>query len=215
MIEYSFGIFVKVLIVLAPFFVLSVFAAITENYTDLRRRKLAIRTTISILITCLIFYFLGDIAFSSFGITLDAFRIGAGIVLFLSGLEMVRGTNQIRSAHDNSTDVHASTEDISVVPLTIPIVVGPGAIGVLITLSSVANNAKSRLCDIIGIILSILVVGLLLYHTSLLEKVLKKRGLTILSKLTGLFLVALATQIIMSGILGFAKGFIEMMKDVL
>ena len=93
---------VNMFLLMTPFFVLSVFVSLTDQMTIKARHRLAIRTTLAILIICTIIYLFGDVIFEYLGITLDAFRIGAGLVLLLSGIELVRGTGGVRSMNTDA-----------------------------------------------------------------------------------------------------------------
>jgi len=85
------SIWIKLFFLLTPFFVLSIFLSLTQDLSSGQRRRSALWLTIDVVIICLVLYFLGNAIFSVFGITLDAFRIGAGALLFLSAVDLVRG----------------------------------------------------------------------------------------------------------------------------
>ena len=187
--------FVKIFFLLTPFFVLSVYVTLTRGEEEISRRKLAARTTIAVLVIAMVLYLFGEQIFRYLGITLDAFRIGSGIVLLLSGIEVVRGSGiptGVRQSNDDG--------DISVVPLAIPYTVGPGTVGTLLVMGAGAPSTEVRIAEILGIIFAVFALGALLFFSNKLEKLLKRKGLNILSKLTGLFLAALASQIIFEGI---------------
>ena len=189
------GVFVKIFFLLTPFFVLSVYVTLTRGEEEISRRKLAARTTIAVLVIAMVLYLFGEQIFRYLGITLDAFRIGSGIVLLLSGIEVVRGSGiptGVRQSNDDG--------DISVVPLAIPYTVGPGTVGTLLVMGADAPSTEVRIAEILGIIFAVFALGALLFFSNKLEKLLKRKGLNILSKLTGLFLAALASQIIFEGI---------------
>ena len=189
------GVFVKIFFLLTPFFVLSVYVTLTRGEEEISRRKLAARTTIAVLVIAMVLYLFGEQIFRYLGITLDAFRIGSGIVLLLSGIEVVRGSGiptGVRQSNDDG--------DISVVPLAIPYTVGPGTVGTLLVMGAGAPSTEVRIAEILGIIFAVFALGALLFFSNKLEKLLKRKGLNILSKLTGLFLTALASQIIFEGI---------------
>lgn len=113
------GVFVKIFFLLTPFFVLSVYVTLTRGEEHMTRRKLAVRTTVAVLVIVMILYLFGEAIFRYLGITLDAFRIGSGIVLLLSGIEVVRGTGiPARPPVERR-------RGIAVVPLAIPYTVGP------------------------------------------------------------------------------------------
>ncbi len=189
------GVFVKIFFLLTPFFVLSVYVTLTRGEEEISRRKLAARTTIAVLVIAMVLYLFGEQIFRYLGITLDAFRIGSGIVLLLSGIEVVRGSGiptGVRQSNDDG--------DISVVPLAIPYTVGPGTVGTLLVMGAGAPSTEVRIAEILGIIFAVFALGALLFFSNKLERLLKRKGLNILSKLTGLFLAALALLVIFEGI---------------
>lgn len=194
-IHVFIGMVVQFFFLLTPFFVLSLFVSLTVGMTLKEQRKLAVRTTLAILIIVVILYLLGDRIFGYLGITLDAFRIGAGLVLLLSGIEVVRSSGTPSGTRQCDDD-----GDVAVVPLAIPYTVGPGTIGTLLTMGASAESAAIRISHLAGIVIAVFMMGALLYFSATLERLLKKKGLNILSKLTGLFLAALASQLIFTGI---------------
>ena len=191
----TIGIFIKVLFLLTPFFVLSRFISLTRGTTTEERHRLALRATRACLVICLIVYLFGRQIFSCLGITLDAFRIGSGIILLLTGIEVVRNSGGCTGLRQCDED-----GDIAVVPLAIPYTVGPGTVGTLLVMGAGTADTATRVTEIVGIVVAVLLLGGMLYFSASLEKILKKKGLNILSKLTGLFLAALASQIVFEGI---------------
>lgn len=188
------GVFVKIFFLLTPFFILSIFVTLTRDEEAATRRKLAIRTTVAVLVIVMVLYLFGEAIFRYLGITLDAFRIGSGIVLLLSGIEVVRSSGVPAGRQSNEDG------DISVVPLAIPYTVGPGTIGTLLVMSAGNTSPEVRITEILGIVFAVGALGFLLFFSDTLENLLKRKGLNILSKLTGLYLAALASQIIFQGI---------------
>ena len=130
------------------------------------------------------------------GITLNAFRVGAGVVLFLNGLDLVRGSGVPRAK------MCAGDGDMAVVPMAIPYTVGPATIGVLLLMGANVRGMTQRVTELAAITVVGVLVGLLLTFARRLELVLKEKGLSILGKLTGMYLVALASQIVFDGIRG-------------
>jgi len=197
MLPYIANAGVKIFILLAPFFILSVFVTMTEPLSLKKRRLIALRASLAIWVVSLIVYFLGDWILRGLGITLNSFSIGAGLVLLLSALSMVKGSNDSPRSHAED-----SGDDIAVVPLAIPCAVGPGTTGALLVMGSESTALARVTYDILAITLAIAVIGVILFYANVIERLVKKRGISILSKLTGLFLCALATQIIINGIKG-------------
>ena len=197
-LSYVVGLIIKLFLLLTPFFVLSVFIATCDGMETRARKTLAFRTGLAVIFACLVLYLFGEVIFDCLGISLNAFRIGAGLVLMLNGIDMVR------SSLPKNRQV-AEEGDPAVVPLAIPTTVGPGTIGTLLVMGSKVNGSTERFFDCIAIVLACVGVGLMLYFSHGVAKVLQKRGVKILSKLTGMYLVALAAQIMGDGICGFLK----------
>lgn len=190
---------VRLTLLCTPFFVLSVFFSITGDLTVAEKRTLARRTATAVLCAACIIYLFGGLLFQYLGITLNAFRIGAGLVLMLSGIELVRSTG-VPKGRDVGND-----NDVSVVPLAIPVTLGPGTIGALLEMGAKEGNLAIRINDCCAILVASAVLFAVLFFSDALARLLKGKGIVIVTKLTGMYLVALAAEIIFTGIAGFLK----------
>ncbi len=195
--EIFISTFLKIFFLMTPFFVLTMFLTITQDATVGQRKALAIKVTISVTIISLILLFFGKYIFSLFGITLDAFRIGAGALLFLTAIDLVKGTEQ------SSKVGHKDISQLAVVPLSIPMIIGPGTTGILLVMGATFDSTSSMFMGSLSLLLAVLSIGLMLYTSSLLEKIIGKHGLQVMSKITGLILAALSAQIVFTGIKNF------------
>lgn len=195
--EVFISTFLKMFFIMTPFFVLSVFLTVTNEATNFERKTLAIKVTISVIVTSLILLFFGKHIFSVFGITLDAFRIGAGALLFLTAVELIKGNKDTAKAEDKALN------DLAVVPLAIPVTIGPGTIGILLVMGASFETTSSLVVGSLALICAVLVVGFMLYTSSVIEKLVGKQGLLVISKITGLFLAALSAQIVFTGVKSF------------
>ncbi|WP_426151093.1 MarC family protein [Pseudomonas sp. DC3000-4b1] len=190
-----FSVYLKMLVLYSPFFVLSCFIGLSRGYSLKERKRLAWRVALGVLVASLLLYLFGRVIFSVFGITADAFRIGAGSVLFISALGMAQGKSAVQT--DNVQ------QDVTIVPLTIPLTVGPGTIGALLVMGVSQPHWDDKLLAIVGIALASLTVGIVLYLSNRIEALLGDQGLQIVSRLMGLFVCALAAQIIFTGVRGY------------
>jgi multiple antibiotic resistance protein len=195
MLSALFSVYLKLLVLYSPFFVLSCFISLTIGYTTKERKRLAWKVALGVLIASLLLYLFGKYIFVLFGITIDAFRIGAGSVLFISALGMAQGKSVVQS--DNSQ------QDVTIVPLTIPLTVGPGTIGALLLMGAGQPHWDDKLLAVAAIALASLTVGVVMYMSSQFERLLGDQGLQIVSRLMGLFVCALAAQIIFTGVKNF------------
>jgi multiple antibiotic resistance protein len=192
MFSTTLSLYLNMLVLYGPFFVLSCFISLTRGYTPRERRRLAIKVALSVLFASVLLYLFGDMIFLIFGITLDAFRIGAGSVLFISALGMAQGKPVVQQ--------ESLQDDVSIVPLTIPLTVGPGTIGALLVMSASQPELDERIPALLAILAASFTVGLVLYLSNGFERLLGEQGLQILSRLMGLFVCALAAQIIFTGV---------------
>ena len=189
MLQVLFSVYLKMLVLYSPFFVLSCFISLTRGYSRKEQRRLAWKVAVATLVSS------GRVIFSVFGITVDAFRIGAGSVLFISALGMAQGKSAVQT--DNVQ------QDVTIVPLTIPLTVGPGTIGALLVMGIGQPHWDDKLTAILSIALASFTVGVVLYLANHIERILGDQGLQIVSRLMGLFVCALAAQIIFTGVKGY------------
>lgn len=198
MISLILSTFFNFFFLLTPFFVLLLFLDVCKDKNVKEQKKIAFKTTGYILGICLVILFFGNTIFSTLGITLIAFQIGSGLILLLSGIGMMKD-NTVK------TRVVSSNSDPSLIPLTLPITVGPGTVGALFILGSKVTtlSVSSLICSILGIFLAVFAIWLLLFYSNFILKIIGYNGLKVLSKLTGLFLSILAIQSILNGITSF------------
>jgi multiple antibiotic resistance protein len=194
MLSQYFAIVARLFFLLTPFFVLSIFLTMTSSMEAAEKRRTAVRTSISSAFICLFVYFFGNFFFSFLGITLDAFRVGAGLILLLNAIELING---------KSKAPEAGNTDISVVPLSVPVTIGPGTIGALLLLGTDSSTFIVKIVDCAGVLTGVFILSLMLYFSDRVEKFLGGRNLVILGKLTGLVISTLAMQMIFTGIVNF------------
>ena len=196
--ELFLDIFTKVFFILSPFFSVSMFLLLSGNMDPRARRRCALRTSVAILVLCFLVYFFGNLIFRVLGITVPAFQVGAGTLLFLTSLQMVSGR---RSEIALDPD-----EDFAVVPLAIPMIVGPGTIGTLLVLGMEISGTREKVVAGSAILLAVIMISLFLFLAMPIARILGQKGLQMMMKLTGLILTAIAAQIIFSGVNGFLRG---------
>lgn len=195
MLTLFVNVFLKIFLIFTPFFVISAFLSLTKDESQADRQRIAIKVTSAIGLTCLVLFLFGSYIFALFGITLDAFRIGAGAVLFLSAVAMIQGKATVSPQE--------AKEDVAVVPLAIPITVGPGTIGALLVMGAGLKTAPEKMTACLALLCAVLLLGGLLFTAGRMERFLGQQGLTILTKLTGLFVSAIAAQIFFTGLKNF------------
>jgi MarC family membrane protein len=177
------------------------FLAVTAGMNRAQRKQVAFRASVIAFCVFVLFALAGTVILSLFGITLPAFRVAGGLLLFWIAFEMVFEKRQQR--HENTAKC-AITEDeihsVSVFPLAIPLLAGPGAISATILLSGDFAGAVDRTA-LIGIIFAIMVptYGVFLLAERI-DGLLGETGRTVLTRLLGVILSALAVQFVADGI---------------
>lgn len=197
--SFFFSVYIKFFFIMTPFFVTTIFLSMTKGSSENDQKRLALKVTFAIAISCLIVLYFGKYIFDLFGITLDAFRIGAGSLLFLTAVDLVQKDVNEKPSCGADISKHA------VVPLAIPVTVGPGTVGALMVMGAEMKNVIDVGLGSLSLLCAIASVGVMLYLSSKIEKLIGTSGLIVLSKVTGLILSALAAQIIFTGIKNFLQ----------
>ena len=181
------------------------FLAVTAGMNRAERGQVALRASVIAFTVFVLFALAGTVILKLFGITLPAFRVAGGLLLFWIAFEMVFERRQER--HENTAKRAITQDDIhgvSVFPLAIPLMAGPGAISAVILLSGDFSSALDRTA-LIGIVLAIvaLTYGIFLLAERV-EGLLGATGRTVLTRLLGVILSALAVQFVSDGIKALA-----------
>lgn len=198
LIPLFFNYWLKIFFIFTPFFSLSIFLVLTKNMTPKERNMIAIRVMLAVIIACVVLYFFGTTIFNLFGITVDAFRVGAGGLLFMSAVDLVK-------SNENTKISPSDTQDIAVVPIAIPMIVGPGTIGMLLVMGAEMTDLPQKITGCMSLIAAGLTMGATLLCAPLIAHALGPKGINIVSKLTGIIVAAIAGQIFFTGVCNFIK----------
>ena len=185
----------KFFFLITPFFALSMFLALLPDAGEDERRRVANRTVVAAWIISVSMFLFGQVIFNVLGISVDAFRIGAGALLFLSAVSLMNPKV--------STAGHDDGNDIAVVPLAMPVVIGPATCGPLLVKGAEVCSWSGRLTMIAAMTISLLALWIILRVGATIERHLGNKGIAILMRLTGLVLSALSAQMIMTGVKSF------------
>ena len=158
-----------------------------------RRRKVLLRELCFVLVLLLFFFFLGKSILGWLGITASSLNISGGIMLFLIAVGMVFPTR--RSPHLN-----LSSSELFIVPVSVPLIVGPAAISLVMMQAALSTDLLSRLEGVLSILLAWGPSALLLYFSDCLLNLLGEKGTTALTRLMGTILVLLAVQMVLNGV---------------
>lgn len=201
MIELFISAFATFFVVIDPPGCAPIFASLTAGSSAQHRRAMAIRSVVVAGAILLAFAIFGEAFLRALGISLDAFRIAGGIMLFLIALEMVFEKRQERR-ENRAEDVkaRAQPEDISIFPMGIPMIAGPGSIASAMLLTSRAEGLEQDLIVLaaIGIVLIMTFAALLL--AAPLMRLVGDRMEAMITRLLGVILAALAVQFVIDGV---------------
>ena len=181
-----------------PLGTMPVFLTMTQGMTEKERRFIVTRATVTAFIIIMVFTFGGQFLFKFFGISTDGFRIAGGFIIFKIGFDMLQARYTPMKLRDEEIKQYA--DDISITPLGIPMLCGPGAIANAIVLMQDADTIELK-----GVLIgSIAVIYLLTYFilraSTRLVKVLGETGNNVMMRLMGLILMVIGVECFVSGV---------------
>lgn len=195
-------------VVIDPAGLAAMFAALTRGGDSAYRRQMAVKAVLLSTGILFVFTFIGAQLLHALGVSLPAFKIAGGILLFLVAIDMIFARQSgLRSATVREQEEARFREDISVFPLAFPLIAGPGALTTVILLAGNAQGhfwAYVSVFVILAIVLSITLLALL--ASGLLMRVLGVTGSNVLGRLLGVVLAAMAVQFVIDGVLGALPG---------
>jgi multiple antibiotic resistance protein len=180
-----------------------VFVALTQGMSAHKRKTIGIRACLIGFCLLALFGLFGESVLGFAGISMPAFQISGGALLFLTALEMVferRGKRRNeKSGHGEDDD-----RDPSVFPLSTPLIAGPGAIASIILLTNAVDDNLWQLGGVFfAMFIVVLTVLALFMMSDFLERLLRKTGILVVSRVLGMLLAALSIQFILNGLTGF------------
>lgn len=191
--------FVTMFVVIDPLGLTPMFVALTQGMPARERRAIAIRACVTALGILIVFALFGEAVLGFVGISMPAFRVAGGILLFLTALDMLfdrRSKRREDQAEDHS-------DDPSVFPLAIPLIAGPGSIASIILLTGQQPGWQGYAIAI-AVSTAVIALALLLFLSSgLLERALGRTGINVATRLLGMLLAALSVQFVLDGLRAF------------
>lgn len=200
-LEFFVSALVTLTLVVDPVGLVPTFLAITERMSGKVRRHVAVRASLiagAILVGAAL---IGDWLLRQLGITLPAFRIAGGLLLFAVAFEMVLGIRQRRATEDAEHAIEEHARDVAAFPLAIPMMAGPGAITATILLAGQATYRWQWLAALIAVTVIVMLACIVSFFAA--ERISRLLGVTgnvVLSRLLGVILAALAVQYVVDGV---------------
>ena len=202
-----FSAFITLFVVIDPPGCAPIYAGLTKGAAPAERRSMAIRAVVIAGIILIGFALFGEDLLDALHIELDSFRIAVGIMLFLIALEMVfEKRTQRREDRAEKVAATPEVEDVSVFPMAMPMLAGPGAIAAIMLLTNEARGTEETLV-VLGAMLAVLALtAAALIAAGPLIRVLGDRVEAVITRLLGVLLAALATQYVLDGLKGTFVG---------
>jgi len=208
--------FIAVLAILNPIGNVPIFLEhVSQDSSDVQK-NIAKLLAFSVFAIAVLFFFVGQPFLRVFGISIPAFRISGGILIMMIGLRMLHGkpkfeNNGLEIKAKETNSFREATERLSslIVPLAMPIFIGPGAITTIILYAQKPFNFITGVGMITALAMACTVVGVVLYLSRWLFRILRNNGMQIVSRTMGLILCAIAVQFVIQGIAQLVPGLID------
>ncbi len=202
MMDLAFFItaFTTLFVVIDPFGTTPIFVALTQDMDARTRRKTAFRSCLTAVFILIAFAAFGEALLGFVGISMAAFRVAGGALLFLTALDMLFDRRTKRREDRAEEEEHP---DPSVFPLAIPLIAGPGSIATIILLAG-QHPGVLGIVEACLVMLAVMSVVLIFFLAGgLIARILGKTGLNVLTRLLGMLLAALSVQFILDGLKAF------------
>ncbi|MCC5793777.1 MAG: MarC family protein [Chromatiales bacterium] len=210
LVEYFFVAIAAVFVIINPLTTAFVFASLTTRASEAEREAIARRAVVVSSAMLCTFALLGSVIFQLFGITLAAFRVAGGLILFGIAMGMLQRSEDPEHEQEGDKPSGRIADDISIVPLAIPFISGPGAIATTMILTSEAPDRWHVVVVFFAVMLTTISCYYAMVNSRYVIRFLGDTGRRILTKIFGLILAVIAVQFILNG-LGEALGtFVEM-----
>jgi multiple antibiotic resistance protein len=196
----SFGLlcFTSFFTLINPLSTMPVFMTMTAGLSEQERTHTARKASIVALITIIIFALSGQLLFKFFGISVNSFRVVGGVIFFIMGMDMLQA--RLGQVKIKDSEVKAYVNDISVTPLAIPMICGPGAITNSIVLMEDASTLTRKIVLFGMILFVMLITYLVFYSSSRILKILGQTGINVMMRLMGLIVMVIAVEFFFSGL---------------
>ncbi|WP_226550956.1 MarC family protein [Celeribacter naphthalenivorans] len=192
--------FMTLFVIIDPIGLAPLFVALTQGASAKHRRAVGLRAVMIAFVILTLFGLFGDHVLEFIGISMPAFRIAGGLLLFLTALEMLFEKRSKRRSEHAEHPEHQPVEDPSVFPLATPLLAGPGAITSMILLIDQADGVPGVLM-MLGVMVAVLGVCLIFFALSnVMERGLGATGINVVTRLMGMLLAALSVQFVADGI---------------
>jgi len=199
MLDFGTTAFISILFLVDPPGTVPAFISLTARYSPVKRKKTALVASLTATLTLAGFAAIGNYLFQVLGLTLPAFQIAGGLILFLVALDMIRAQRQTQEDPDEMKESEEAA-DVAVAPLAIPMLAGPAALSTVAVLMAQAQNIGQVSLVYLAILLTGLITFVTLRLAEPIQRRLGKTGIHILGRVLGLVLAGIAVQFVLNGL---------------
>lgn len=192
--------FTTIFVIVNPIEATLVYIALTSSQTSKERTHIYRRTTLVAFAIAILFALAGDAVLRIFGITVDSLRVAGGILLFLVAMDMLRGVRRQGKVTEAELIDANSREDVSIFPLAIPLLTGPGAITTVVVLMGAADGLTEKGLVLLAICLTFLATFFILKFSQYIDRALGITGIMVMTRIMGLILGAVAVSFVATGV---------------
>ncbi|MAJ50945.1 MAG: antibiotic resistance protein MarC [Flammeovirgaceae bacterium] len=189
--------------VMNPLGTVPIFVGLTQEHSTLERNKIAFWASFNVLVILLISFFAGKFILIFFGITLNSLKISGGLIIIFSGFSLLTGAfAKSKGMSKESVQEDISTRsDVSLTPLALPMIAGPGTISLLITFNQEHSGLENIMIILGAIVISTLFVFLVLRSSFVIVKAMGASGINALSRIIGFIVIAIGVEFITTALI--------------
>lgn len=197
--QFALVAFTSILFLVDPVAVIPAYLAFTRSDSAAHRRRTAKIACIAAAIALLIFAAGGDLILRAFGITLPAFRIAGGLILWFVAMDMLRAERPTQEGPPEHAE-GAQKQDVALTPLAVPMLAGPGAMSTVMVLSAQARTPMHSAVVYVSILLTMFLSWLTLRAADRVFSRIGETGIRVATRLMGVLLAAIAVQFVLTGV---------------
>jgi multiple antibiotic resistance protein len=200
LLGFALSTLTALFVVVDPFGCVPIFVAITDGDLAKHKRRTALRASLIAGIILTLFALTGTLIFRLLGISEGAFRIAGGVLLFLLAVDMLRAQRSRQRTTPEEEAEGANRPDVSVFPLAVPALAGPGAISTVMVLVSRAHRVGEYLIILVSILVTLSITYWVLRGAAVVSRRMGQTGMNVLERVMGLILAAVAAQFVVDGV---------------
>lgn len=206
-IAFFLKVFAALFAIMSPVANLPVFLSLTSDRDAAGKRAVALTTTLGLVAGSLIVFFGGEAILALFGISIDGFRLAGGLLILLIALSMLHGgKSSAQAGTDAEKEHHQSVDNPGIYPLTVPMLLGPGSISTIVIFREQARGTGEEIALVAALAAMVVVLSATFFAAPMLSRVLNRTAISIMSRLMGMILAAIAMEMMVTSLKALLPG---------